>query len=47
MRQIPDQALTTRARWVVLISAFLGLVFDGIELGLMPIASLLHEATWR
>jgi MFS family permease len=40
MRQIPDQALTTRARWVVLISAFLGLVFDGIELGLMPIASL-------
>ena len=40
MRQIPDQALTIRARWVVLISAFLGLVFDGIELGLMPIASL-------
>jgi MFS family permease len=28
------------ARWAVLIVAFCGLVFDGIELGLMPVASL-------
>jgi SHS family sialic acid transporter-like MFS transporter len=32
--------LTTPARYSVLIAAFLGLVFDGVELGLMPIASL-------
>lgn len=28
------------ARWAVLLSAFLGLVFAGIQLGLMPVASL-------
>lgn len=28
------------ARWSVLVAAFLGLVFDGMELGLMPVASL-------
>ena len=33
-------ALGSRARWAVLIAAFSGLLFDGIELGLMPVASL-------
>jgi MFS family permease len=33
-------ALSSRARWAVLLAAFAGLVFDGIELGLMPVASL-------
>lgn len=28
------------ARWAILIAAFTGLLFDGIELGLMPVASL-------
>jgi MFS family permease len=32
--------LSNRARVAVLVAAFAGLVFDGIELGLMPIASL-------
>ncbi|MFM1767995.1 MAG: hypothetical protein RJA22_524 [Verrucomicrobiota bacterium] len=32
--------LRPRARWMVLIAAFAGLLFDGIELGLMPVASL-------
>src|SRR5436190_8516582 len=32
--------LGTRARTAVLVAAFLGLVFDGVELGLMPVASL-------
>ena len=32
--------LSRGARWAVLSAAFLGLVFDGIELGLMPVASL-------
>jgi MFS transporter, SHS family, sialic acid transporter len=32
--------LSGRAKWAVLIAAFLGLVFDGVELGLMPVASL-------
>ncbi len=35
---IPE--LSRRARLVVLVAAFAGLVFDGIELGLMPVASL-------
>jgi SHS family sialic acid transporter-like MFS transporter len=34
------QALSSGARLLVLIAAFSGLVFDGIELGLMPVASL-------
>jgi SHS family sialic acid transporter-like MFS transporter len=33
-------ALTTRARYGVLAVAILSLMFDGVELGLMPIASL-------
>src|SRR6476646_1349774 len=33
------QELSNRARWGVLLAAFLGLVFDGFELGLMPVAS--------
>lgn len=33
-------ALGPRARRAVLLAAFLGLVFDGVELGLMPVASL-------
>src|SRR6476619_7434057 len=32
-------ALTRAARVSVLTAAFLGLVFDGFELGLMPVAS--------
>ncbi|HMO86626.1 MAG TPA: MFS transporter, partial [Lacipirellulaceae bacterium] len=32
--------LSTGARYAVLTAAFLGLVFDGFELGLMPVASL-------
>ncbi|HEY2572841.1 MAG TPA: MFS transporter [Verrucomicrobiaceae bacterium] len=32
--------LTTRSRLAVLLVAFLALVFDGVELGLMPVASL-------
>lgn len=33
------QELSRAARWAVLLAAFLGLVFDGFELGLMPVAS--------
>lgn len=33
-------SLSPRARYAVLIAAFLALVFDGVELGLMPVASL-------
>lgn len=32
--------LSSRARFAVLAAAFIGLAFDGIELGLMPVASL-------
>ena len=32
--------MTTRQRYLVLITSFLALVFDGVELGLMPVASL-------
>lgn len=32
--------MTTRARWFVLVVAFSSLLFDGFELGLMPVASL-------
>ena len=32
--------LSPRARVAVLVAAFAGLVFDGVELGLMPVASL-------
>ena len=32
--------LSRAARWAVLAAAFGGLLFDGIELGLMPVASL-------
>lgn len=35
-----DPPLSRAARWAVLIAAFAGLLFDGIELGLMPVASL-------
>lgn len=34
------QALSSRARYVVLFTAIGGLLFDGVELGLMPVASL-------
>ena len=34
------ESLSSRARYAVLFAAFAGLVFDGIELGLMPVASL-------
>jgi len=33
-------ALSRKARLIVLVAAFSGLLFDGIELGLMPIASI-------
>lgn len=36
----PTSELTRGGRYAVLAAAFLGLVFDGIELGLMPVASL-------
>jgi predicted MFS family arabinose efflux permease len=36
----PASTLSTRGRAAVLAAAFLGLVFDGFELGLMPVASL-------
>ncbi|MGD9635302.1 MAG: MFS transporter [Pirellulales bacterium] len=36
----PSLELSQAARNAVLAAAFLGLVFDGIELGLMPVASL-------
>lgn len=36
----PTTELSKAARNAVLAAAFLGLVFDGIELGLMPVASL-------
>ena len=32
-------SLRTLARWMVLTAVFLGLLFDGFELGLMPVAS--------
>jgi SHS family sialic acid transporter-like MFS transporter len=35
-----EASLSPRARYAVLIAAFLALVFDGVELGLMPVASL-------
>ena len=35
-----EAALSPRAKVAVLTAAFLGLVFDGVELGLMPVASL-------
>jgi MFS family permease len=35
-----DSALSACARTIVLVAAFGGLLFDGMELGLMPIASL-------
>jgi MFS family permease len=35
-----DQILSPRARFAVLVAVFVGLAFDGVELGLMPVASL-------
>jgi hypothetical protein len=32
--------MSARQRHLVLITCFLALVFDGVELGLMPVASL-------
>ncbi|MBM4090098.1 MAG: hypothetical protein FJ276_11865, partial [Planctomycetes bacterium] len=32
--------LSRAARWAVLVAAFAGLLFNGIQLGLMPVASL-------
>ena len=37
---IPPTELTRVGRYAVLAAAFLGLAFDGVELGLMPVASL-------
>jgi MFS transporter, SHS family, sialic acid transporter len=37
---IPNSELTPTGRYAVLAAAFLGLAFDGVELGLMPVASL-------
>src|SRR3989304_2128743 len=36
---IEPRILSKNARVAVLVAAFLGLMFDGIELGLMPVAS--------
>lgn len=35
-----DSALSPRARYAVLAAVLVGLIFDGVELGLMPVASL-------
>lgn len=32
--------MSTASRWMILVASCLGLLFDGIELGLMPVASL-------
>jgi MFS family permease len=37
---VSDQALSTAARTAVLLAAICALLFDGLELGLMPVASL-------
>ncbi|HBJ85385.1 MAG TPA: MFS transporter [Verrucomicrobiales bacterium] len=34
------ETMTARQRYLVLVTCFLALVFDGVELGLMPVASL-------
>ncbi len=34
------QSLSSRAKTAVIVAAFLGLLFDGVELGMMPLASL-------
>jgi MFS transporter, SHS family, sialic acid transporter len=34
-----QQALSRRGRWTVLAACFLALLFDGIELGMMPVAA--------
>jgi SHS family sialic acid transporter-like MFS transporter len=39
MESPPSLESSRGARWAVLAAAFTGLVFDGIELGLMPVAS--------
>ncbi|MFM7927355.1 MAG: hypothetical protein ACKO9Q_06530, partial [Pirellula sp.] len=33
-------SMSTAWRWMILVASSLGLLFDGIELGLMPVASL-------
>ena len=38
--KLSSQSLSPTAKAAVLTAAFLGLVFDGVELGLMPVASL-------
>lgn len=40
MSAVAVAPLSPRGRMAVLVAAFLGLVFDGMELGLMPVASL-------
>jgi MFS family permease len=40
LQPAPSVGLSVTARYAVLTAAFLGLVFDGFELGLMPVASL-------
>ena len=37
---LPVQPLSSRAKTAVIVAAFLGLLFDGVELGMMPLASL-------
>ena len=38
--QSNEETLSPRSRMLVLVVAFAALVFDGVELGLMPVASL-------
>jgi hypothetical protein len=33
----PDRSIATRARWLVLAAAFLGWMFDGVEMGIFPL----------
>ena len=42
----PILPLSRAARWAVLAAAFAGLLFDGREFGLMPVASLSVSQTW-
>jgi len=39
-QQSNEDSLSPRSRMLVLVVAFAALVFDGVELGLMPVASL-------
>ena len=35
----PTGSATTRAQWLVLAAAFLGWMFDGVEMGIFPLVA--------